>query len=199
MRSSPRNSAISLALPARSMDRQGDALSATMGETTEQQFDRILHEYGAALSRLAFGYERLAGAREELVQDIALAIWQALPRFRGECSERTFVYRIAHNRGLTHACRRQPEYASLEELPEPQEPIDPRPQPEEEVASAHERDRLRSAIRQLPLAYRQVMMMLLEEFSHAEMAEVLGISENNVAVRLNRARKALKEVLEVRL
>jgi DNA-directed RNA polymerase specialized sigma24 family protein len=55
----------------------------------EQQFDRILGEYGAAISRLAYTYETVAGIREELVQEIALAIWQALPHFRGECSERT--------------------------------------------------------------------------------------------------------------
>ena len=69
--------------------------------TLEKQFDRILSEHGAAISRLAFSYEAVAGIREELVQEIALAIWQALPHFRGECSERTFVYRIAHNRGLS--------------------------------------------------------------------------------------------------
>src|ERR1700733_898409 len=74
----------------------------------EQQFGRILGEYGAAISRLAYSYEAVAGIREELAQEIALAIWQALPHFRGECSERTFVFRIAHNRGLPHVARRRP-------------------------------------------------------------------------------------------
>ena len=71
-------------------------------QALETQFARILSEYGAAISRLAFSYEAVASVREELVQEIALAIWQALAHFRGDCSERTFVYRIAHNRGLTH-------------------------------------------------------------------------------------------------
>ena len=74
----------------------------------EEQFDRILAEYGPSISRLAFSYESIAGVREELVQEIAMAIWKALPHFRGECSERTFVFRIAHNRGLSHASRRRP-------------------------------------------------------------------------------------------
>ena len=78
------------------------------------------------------------------------------------------------------------------------EPIDPKPHPEQEIATAQERDRLRSAIQRLPLAYRQVVMLMLEELSHAEIAEVLGLTESNVAVRLNRARKALKEALEAR-
>jgi RNA polymerase sigma-70 factor (ECF subfamily) len=164
----------------------------------EDRFGRIIREYGPALSRLAFGYEKVASVREELTQEIALAIWQALPHFRGDCSERTFIYRIAHNRGLTHACKRQPAHQPLDELPQPLEPVDPRPHPEEQAVKTHQRDRLRSAIQRLPLAYRQVVMLMLEELSHAEIAEVLGITESNVAVRLNRARKTLKEALEER-
>lgn len=57
------------------------------------------------------------------------------------------------------------------------------------------RDRLRAAIQRLPLAYRQAVMLMLEDLSHAEIGEILGIGESNVAVRLNRARKALREVL----
>src|ERR1700721_2676354 len=100
----------------------------------EAQFDRILSEHGAAISRLAFGYETVAGVREELVQDIALAIWQALPHFRGECSERTFVYRIAHNRALSHVWKRRPPHQPLEEIEESDQPIDPGPLPEQRAA-----------------------------------------------------------------
>ena len=54
----------------------------------EQQFERILGEHGGAISRLVYSYEAVGSVREELVQEIALAIWQALAHFRGECSER---------------------------------------------------------------------------------------------------------------
>jgi RNA polymerase sigma factor (sigma-70 family) len=161
----------------------------------EAQFDRILIEHGAAISRLAFGYETAASVREELVQDIALAIWQALAHFRGECSERTFVYRIAHNRGLSHVWKRRPPHQPLEEIEESDQPIDPRPHPEEQAARTDQRMRLMSAIRSLPVAHRQMIVLMLEGLSHAQMAEVLGISENNVAVRLNRARNLLKDAL----
>ncbi len=173
-------------------------MSDSLNETRDDRFNRIIREYGPSLSRLAFGYEKVAGAREELTQEIALAIWQALPHFRGDCSERTFVYRIAHNRGMTHACRRDPAHQALDELSPLLEPVDPRPHPEAQVAMTNQRDRLRWAIQRLPLAYRQVVMLMLEELPHAEIAEVLGISESNVAGRLNRARKALKEAMEGR-
>jgi RNA polymerase sigma-70 factor (ECF subfamily) len=171
------------------------AMSQQRGETAKERFDRILHEYGPALSRLAYGYEKVASLREELVQEIALALWQALPQFRGECSERTFVYRIGHNRGLTHAYRRPAEHERLDELPR-LEVVDPQPDPHQQVVSIDQRNRLRSAIQQLPLTYRQVLMLLLEDLSQAEIGAVLGISEGNVAVRLNRARAALKQVLQ---
>jgi RNA polymerase sigma-70 factor (ECF subfamily) len=164
----------------------------------EQQFNRILRDHGGAISRLAYGYETVAGIREELVQEIGLAIWQALGHFRGECSERTFVFRIAHNRGLTHVWRRKPPHQPLEELEESDEPVDPRPHPEEHAARTDQRERLMTAIQSLAVVHRQMIVLMLEGLSHAEIAEVVGITENNVAVRLNRARKALKDAMGVR-
>ncbi len=164
----------------------------------EQQFNRVLREHGGAISRLAYGYEAVASVREELVQEIVLAIWQALAHFRGECSERTFVFRIAHNRGLTHVWRRKPLHQPLEELEESDEPVDPRPHPEEHAARTDQRERLMTAIQSLAVTHRQMIVLMLEGLSHAEIAEVVGITENNVAVRLNRARKALKDAMGVR-
>jgi RNA polymerase sigma factor (sigma-70 family) len=161
----------------------------------EAQFDRILSEYGAAIARLACGYEAVASVREELVQEIAVAIWQALAHFRGECSEKTFVYRIAHNRALSHVWRRRPAHQPLEEIEESDQPVDPRPHPEEQAARSDQRMQLMWAIQSLPVTQRQLIVLMLDGLSHAEMAEVLGISENNVAVRLNRARNTLKEAL----
>lgn len=162
----------------------------------EAQFDRIFNEHAAAISRLAFSYEAEASVREELVQEIALAIWQALAHFRGECSERTFVYRIAHNRGLSHVWKRRPPHQPLEDIEESDQPVDPRPHPADHMAQTDQRLRLMSAIQSLPVVQRQMIVLMLEGLSHAQMAEVLGITENNVAVRLNRARKMLKDATE---
>lgn len=183
-------------IPASVPDLPNDLANVRISAKTEQQLDHILREYGPALSRLCFGYEKVESTRDELMQEIALALWQALPHFRGECSERTFIYRIAHNCAITHVCRRRPAHESLDELPSPVEPIDPKPHPEEQLAKSRQRDRLHSAIQRMPLVYRQVLMLMLEELSQAEIAEILGITENNVAVRMNRARKALKAALE---
>ncbi|HEX3457642.1 MAG TPA: sigma factor, partial [Candidatus Baltobacteraceae bacterium] len=57
------------------------------------------------IKRIALSYERQAHLVEELVQDVYLAIWRALPSFRGDSSLRTFVARIATNRAVTHVAR----------------------------------------------------------------------------------------------
>lgn len=162
----------------------------------KRPFEQVLEQYTPALSRLAASYERSNGSREELLQEIVLALWQAWPSFRGECSERAFVFRIAHNRGLTHAWKRPPAHEELDELPDAQKPVAADPLPEQALAERERRNRLHVAVRSLPLNHREVILLLLEELSHADIAEVLGITENNVAVRLTRARAALRTALE---
>jgi RNA polymerase sigma factor (sigma-70 family) len=67
--------------------------------------------------------------------------------------------------------------------------------PESSAIQKSMQARLAQAIRSLPVAYRQVITMALEELPHADIALVLGISDSNVAVRLSRARAMLREKL----
>ena len=83
----------------------------------------------------------------------------------------------------------------MEELDESDQPVDPRPHPEQQAAQNNQRTRLMMAIQSLPVIHRQMVVLMLEDLSNAEMAEVMGITENNLAVRLTRARKMLKDAL----
>jgi RNA polymerase sigma factor (sigma-70 family) len=160
-------------------------------EQLEREYEQLWRDHGASLARLASSYELNTHAREDLLQEIRLAIWIALPRFRGESSLRTFLFRIAHNRALTHVWQRKRNLSSEDS----EEPVDARAGPEAVAIQAVNSSRLMGAIRELPLPFRQVITLSLEDLSHAEIASVLGISENNVAVRTNRARKLLREKL----
>jgi RNA polymerase sigma-70 factor (ECF subfamily) len=102
------------------------------------------------------------------------------------------VFRIAHNRAVTHIWRRRQLPGELDE--EADVP-DSRATPESQASAGELRDRLLAAIRKLPVGHRQVMVLLLEGMSHGEIGEVLGISEGNVAVRANRARNSLRNLL----
>jgi RNA polymerase sigma-70 factor (ECF subfamily) len=167
-----------------------------MATTREEEYLRILNEHGRAIRRLAAVYEWNPAAREDLAQDIYLALWLALPRFRGDCSETTFVFRVAHNRAVSHVVRQRRSASGPLEGDDdlPAREIDP-----EQGASRNERrERLTRAVGSLPLGLRQVMVLTLEGLSQREIGDVLGIRENNVAVRVTRARKILRRLLESR-
>lgn len=156
-------------------------------------FARVIGEYGPALARLVAAYESEPADREDLMQEVMLALWNALPGFRGECSERTFVYRVAHNRALTY--RHRAGRNRTLPLNAAVHVVDPSADPEGDATSAQRRDALLAAVAQLAPAYRQVVMLRLEGLGNGEIAEVLGATENTVAIRLTRARKALANAL----
>lgn len=158
----------------------------------DDAFTALLHEHAGLLSRIAASYEADAALRDDLLQDIAMALWKALPSWRGDAALKTYVARVAHNRGATHAagqCRRPRETAIDETL------MDGGVAPERHAQLDQQRVRLQQAVRGLPLGLRQAVTLALEGFSHREVAQTLGITENNVGVRLNRARAALHAVL----
>jgi RNA polymerase sigma-70 factor (ECF subfamily) len=153
---------------------------------------RVVSQYEPALRRLAASYESDPSLVEDLLQEILFAIVRAFPAWRRECSERTFVYRVAHNRAMTHRTRRPPRGDDLDRA---SRVADPSASPEEAVSARQRRDALFAALRSLPIAQRQLLSMALEGLVAREIAEVLGITENNVAVRLSRARASLREAL----
>jgi RNA polymerase sigma-70 factor (ECF subfamily) len=165
-------------------------------ESRDDRCVRLLHEYDRPLKRLASSYERDPAKQQDLVQDIWLAVWQALPRFRDECSERTFVFRIAHNRAVSHVDHWQRRRTDV--LDDDTPIADPGPDPEYSLSQQQRQERLQSAVQALPIGMRQVVVLTLEGLSNAEVADVVGISENNVAVRLTRARAALSSQLNSR-
>lgn len=171
-------------------------MNPAAGESREARCVRLLREHDPALRRLAGSYERDLSRQQDLVQDIWLAVWQALPRFRGECSERTFVFRIAHNRAVSHVDHFHRRRADT--LDEDAPLAAPGPDPERSLTIQERHTRLRAAVQALPLSLRQVVVLTLEGLSHAEVAEITGITENNVAVRLTRARAALSRLMGAR-
>lgn len=152
----------------------------------------VLREHAGLLSRIAGSYEADAALRDDLLQDMALALWRALPTWRGQAPLRAFVARVAHNRGATHAVT-QMRRPSGDELDEEYATSGHGPDRHAEIEQR--RQCLEYAVRRLPVPLRQVVTLALEGFSHAEIADTLGITTNNVGVRLNRAKSALKAVL----
>jgi RNA polymerase sigma factor (sigma-70 family) len=160
----------------------------------DELFGDLLRRDGAALRRVAASYERDRGLQEDLFQDICVAVWSALGSFRGESSPRTFAFRVAHNRATSHVVRRRRlRETDLERALEESPPV---VASHEGALDAQQRaERLTAAVALLPLSLRQVLTLSLEGLSHREVGEVLDLTEGNVAVRMSRARTALRRLL----
>lgn len=143
---------------------------------------------------------------EETLQETFFNALKALPRFEGRSQLSTWLYRIASNACLSRRRRgaSQPETISVDETGEVEEDGDFTPKffidwsqaPEDELLTAELQAVMAQAITQLPSSLRIVLIWRdLEGLSTEETAEVLGLSEGTVKVRLHRARLKLRELL----
>ena len=189
-----------------------------MEAAARETFLRLMAEYRGALARLASAYLTEPADRDDLVQEIATAIWQAIPRFRGDASERTWLYRIAHNTAITTSARVRRRFLTEAALdvdgPSRAAGVDDRVRRRFRTEAVlddgfstaagvddrlvHEQHRalLLARIRALPEGDRQVIVMHLEGLSHGEIGEVTGATPGAIATRLSRIRERLIHELQ---
>ena len=150
-------------------------------------------QHGAMIERLARGYEANPELRRDLVQEIHAALWRSFAIFEGQCSEKSWVHRIAHNVAVTHMITgrraRRSALVGLEEI----EQLPDTDNPEHTTGERSLSDRLLAAIHRLKPADRQVMLLYLEDLTAAEIGEVTGLSPSAVAVRIHRLKALLAE------
>lgn len=158
-------------------------------------FERLLRTYLAPLRRLAYAYTREPADREDLLQEIALSLWRALPAFRGDASERTWLYRVAHNTAIdvVTRSRRRERHEQGGESPDV---AAPGASPERSAIDAERRDRLWSAVHGLPMPDRQIVILHLEGLSAADIEAVTGLTAGSIATRLSRARQKLTAAMQ---
>jgi RNA polymerase sigma factor (sigma-70 family) len=159
-------------------------------------FEQILQDHGPMLSRLASSYEANHHLHQELLQEISVALWQALKGFRGDSSIRTYILRVAHNKAVNHVAyhARQPRNESYCEVTEPSANHDP--SSESRIEQHQQVQKLLREVRKLPLQARQIVTMSMEGLSYQEIAEVCGLTMSNVGVILNRGKKLLLESMQ---
>jgi RNA polymerase sigma-70 factor, ECF subfamily len=158
----------------------------------DAHFERWMSEHVAILYRVANAFA-LGADRKDLMQELLLAVWKAIPEFRSESKPSTFIYRVSHNAAMTWK-RTQRNYSrKVDELAAVAGGT------ARSGASTVETDaleRLYTAIHQLPELDRSLMLLLLDGLSYAEMAAIHGLSESNVGVRLLRIKRRLAENLQ---
>ena len=150
-------------------------------------FVELVERHDLSHRRLAFRLLRDSGRMDDVLQEAYARAFRALPRFRGDSSLETWLYRIVYNACIDDLRRRR-EHAPLEEWDEslvatPTEP--------------EERLDLAAALASLPAELRAVVLLVdAEGLSYAEASVVLGAPAGTIASRLNRAHSHLQNVLK---
>ncbi|TKS54537.1 RNA polymerase sigma factor [Luteimonas yindakuii] len=147
----------------------------------ESGFPRMLEQSRPALVRLA---RRYAGVDDwqDLLQEMCLQLWRSFGSFDGRAQQSTWVYRVALNTALSHVRRPRPPHSPLEEIAErgdsgqPGDPLDV----------------LDAFLAGLDPLARSVLLLDLEGLPREQIADVLGLTPNAVAIRMTRLRQAFE-------
>ena len=166
------------------------------GRQDQQRFEALLREHRRVVFKVAGVYARNPHDREDLAQEIAEQLWRSFPAFdAGRAKFSTWMYRVALNVAISHARRVQRsgakhfeslDAAHLDTLAVAEAGHDESREQEERVAALH------GCIAQLDPLERALVLLYLEDRDYAEIADVLGISETNVATKINRVKRKLR-------
>lgn len=143
------------------------------GADVPQDFDNVIEAHRGQLARIARQY---AGPNDwqDLLQEIAVALWRGLPSFQGRSKLSTWVYRVAVNTALQYARKRRPDTQALS-----QEPVGA-------LAAGDPMALLDEFLASLDPVNRAVLLLDLEGLHRDEIGDVLGLSPGAVAVRMTR-------------
>jgi len=125
----------------------------------------------------------------DLYQEVVYNLWKSFPKFRNECSESTFMYRIALNTCITGMRKelRRPQHIPILELKECFVA------PESMTVNIKEMYKL---IYQLNTLERAIILLYLEEKPYQEIADITGLTLNNIAIKIKRIKEKLKKMSE---
>jgi len=156
-----------------------------MSDVADQLFLEVYREHAGLVIKTAHAFTTNAADRDDLYQEILLSVWQALPQFKGQAKLSTYVYRVAHSCALNWKRSRQRYQSKVDRFALEVPDLTSSPGERERVAWLYAR------IQQLAPVDRTVILLYLDKLDYAEMAEVTGLSETNIGVRLHRIKQQL--------
>lgn len=154
----------------------------------DKLFLKIIEENQGIIYKVCKMYRDGPQDQEDLFQEIALQLWKAFPKFRAESKVSTWMYRIALNTAIATFRKNTISLSQNDVLP------DHMPVSTIQETSENE-EKLFEAIRKLNQAERALIALFLEDYSYKEIANLAGITENNVGVKISRIKEKLKIIL----
>ncbi len=155
-----------------------------------EEFQRLLEAHRRIVFKVANTYARLPDDRAELAQEIATQLWRAFPGYDPSRSFSTWIYRIALNVAISFVRTQEQRRRHLEPLDDAHDDIvgctNVSAESDQQVRALE-----RFIAAQAPLD-RALLLLYLEDKSYREIAEVLGISETNVATKIGRLKQRIR-------
>jgi RNA polymerase sigma-70 factor (ECF subfamily) len=154
--------------------------------SADELFAEIHRDHLGIIMKVALGFVGGPADRDDLFQEILIALWQSAPRFNGQAKLSTYVYRVALSTALNWKRSRKRYGRKLDDYTQALPALTAAPGPESE--------RLRwlyARIHELPPVDRSLILLSLDRLSYGEIAAITGLSESNVGVRLHRIKQQL--------
>ena len=148
-------------------------------------FETIYKTYWQKVFRLCMGYANDTAAAKDLAQETFIKVWKQLPKFRNESSIGTWIFRIASNTCLL-------QIQKDKKMPKSELPLEIK---EEILETNIEKDiqLLYQYISELQEVERIIISLELEDMNQKEIAEIVGLSEGNVRVKIHRIKEKLTQ------
>ena len=147
-------------------------------------FEKIYQDHWQKVFRLCMGYVNDSDWAKDIAQETFITVWEQLPKFRNESGVGTWIFRIASNQ-----CLRQIE--KQKRMPKAEFPI--QLEAKAEISSEGKIAFLYKCISELSEIERIIISLELEDVKQAEIAEIVGISEANVRVKIHRIKEKLSD------
>ncbi|WP_321997948.1 sigma-70 family RNA polymerase sigma factor [Draconibacterium orientale] len=157
----------------------------------EKEFLHIIRKNQGIIHKVCNIYCDTEDDRNDLFQEIVVQLWKSYPNFRRESKVSTWMYRVALNTAITSfkKSKRRPDQSSLtyENFQIEDERYDT--ETEENIKVLHK------AIQQLTGIEKSIVLLYLENKKYEEIAEITGITQNYVRVKMNRIKRKLKKLM----
>ena len=155
-------------------------------EVQQQQiFKNWLDQHKVLIFKVVRAYAFTAMDRDDLFQEISIQVWNSIRTFRQESTVTTWLYRISLNTAIKWIKKERKNYPA-ESIDNAQHILQ-----ESNYQIDEKLEWLYTEIQQLDEIDRSITLLMLDNFSYKEMATIIGISESNVGVRINRIKKHL--------
>ncbi len=157
----------------------------------QTEFLALVDQHQGIIHKVCRLYRDTPEDQEDLFQEIIYQLWRSLPSFVGTAKFTTWMYRIALNTAMATYRKKSPQLVFSGTFPE---------RAEEDVSAErqHREEKMFAALKQLNDPEKALIALYLDDLSYREIAELTGLTENHVGVKLNRIKTKIKKILKIK-